>query len=232
MSFRDLRSRISDLRLQLCWALLTVTACGGGPAATQPSSVPPVAAAPAPAPPPGTPPTSVVRLTDDFDGRRLFPPDNWWNQEIFGRPTTLPWGLEIDVIHRPVGMERFATFHPAFLYESLWNLGLCGVLLVIDRRFRLARGQLVWLYVGGYGLGRLWVESLRIDDAARIGGIRVNILMSLFAIAAGIVGFVVQGRRGAGRSRVGSDSAEVARDGVVEGGPSLDCPGAEAMVGE
>jgi prolipoprotein diacylglyceryl transferase len=120
---------------------------------------------------------------------------NWWNQELFGRPSTLPWALEIDPAHRPPGYEAIGTYHPTFLYESLWDLGLCVALVLIDRRHRLRRGQLFCLYVAGYGLGRLWVESLRIDEASHIGPFRVNIWMSLLAIVAGVVGFLIQGRR-------------------------------------
>jgi prolipoprotein diacylglyceryl transferase len=120
---------------------------------------------------------------------------NWWNQELFGRPTSLPWALEIDPEHRPAASLDQPTYHPTFLYESLWNLGLCGLLLLIDRQHRLRPGQLFWLYVGGYGLGRLWVEALRIDPASELGPFRVNTWVSLVAIVAGIVGFVVQGRR-------------------------------------
>jgi len=113
---------------------------------------------------------------------------NWFNQELFGEPTDLPWGLEIDADRRAQGFERHDTFHPTFLYESLWNLALVGVLLWIDRRGFLKRGRLVWAYVLGYGLGRLWIESLRIDPASELAGLRVNIWVSGVLIAAGIVG--------------------------------------------
>jgi prolipoprotein diacylglyceryl transferase len=163
---------------------------------------------------------------------------NWWNQELFGRPTTLPWGLEIDRANRPARYLDSATFHPTFLYESLWNLALCAVLTVVDRRWgtvadrpRLRRGQLFWLYVGGYGVGRLWVEALRSDEASHLGPFRVNIWVSLFAIAAAILGLVVQGRRG-GTRPVGWASAELVQHGVVEGGPGLHGPGPEAEVAE
>src|SRR5699024_4449744 len=83
---------------------------------------------------------------------------NWFNQELFGRPTDLPWGLHIDREHRPDGYETFATFHPTFLYEALWNLALAGLLVLYERRRPGGRpGRLFALYVGGYGLGRLWV---------------------------------------------------------------------------
>ena len=93
---------------------------------------------------------------------------NWFNQELFGRPTTLPWGLEIDPVNRPVGYEQYATFHPTFLYEALWSLGVAGLLIVIDRSRKLRPGELFALYVLGYGIGRLWVEDLRIDQASLI----------------------------------------------------------------
>lgn len=110
---------------------------------------------------------------------------NWFNQELFGRPTGLPWGLRIDLQHRPDGYEQYATFHPTFLYEALWNLALAGALVLYERRRPGGRpGRLFALYVAGYGLGRLWVEALRIDEATRIAGVRVNIWVSLVTVAA------------------------------------------------
>ena len=99
---------------------------------------------------------------------------NWFNQELFGRPTTLPWGLEIDDAHLPEGYPSGTLFHPTFLYESLWNFALCGVLLLIDKKVRLRPGRLMAVYVVGYSIGRFWVESLRIDPANSGGGWRLN----------------------------------------------------------
>jgi prolipoprotein diacylglyceryl transferase len=99
---------------------------------------------------------------------------NWWNQELFGRATTLPWGLEIDANHIPDGYPVGTLFHPTFLYESLWNLALCGLLLLIDKRMRLRPGRLLAVYVAGYSLGRFWIEGLRIDPANSGGGWRLN----------------------------------------------------------
>ena len=107
---------------------------------------------------------------------------NWFNQELFGLPTDLPWGLRIDQNHRPPAYTDAETFHPTFLYESLWNLGLCALLVFIDRKRVLRPGSLLAVYVGGYGVGRLWVESLRIDSASLILGLRINIWMSILLI--------------------------------------------------
>ena len=112
---------------------------------------------------------------------------NYFNQELYGRPTTLPWGLEIDAEHIQSGYELGTTFHPTFLYESLWSLGLCLVLLWIDKRFRPAPGQLFVMYVIGYGIGRFWVEGLRIDRADEILGLRVNQVVALAAVVVGAI---------------------------------------------
>lgn len=109
---------------------------------------------------------------------------NWFNQELYGRPTDLPWGLEIDV---PVGYPAGTLFHPTFLYEALWNLLLAGLIVVGGRRFVLRPGRWMAVYITGYGLGRLWVESLRVDVATEIGGLRVNTWISLLAIAGGLL---------------------------------------------
>jgi len=89
---------------------------------------------------------------------------NWFNQELFGKPTTVPWALEIpDESRRPDGYQQFETFHPTFLYECLWNLGVAGLVIWADRRFRLGYGRAFALYVAGYCAGRGWIEYLRID---------------------------------------------------------------------
>jgi prolipoprotein diacylglyceryl transferase len=119
---------------------------------------------------------------------------NWFNQEVFGGPTDLPWGLEIDPEHRPAGLEQYETFHPTFLYEGLWNLSLAGLIVWLDRRKVLRRGELFLVYVFGYAVGRLWVESLRSDPASLILGVRVNTWMSII-VALGAVFAFWWGRR-------------------------------------
>ena len=120
---------------------------------------------------------------------------NWFNQELYGRASDLPWAVRIDPEHRPDGLEHVATYHPTFLYEALWNVALAALLVRLDRTGRLRRGQLFVLYVAGYALGRLWVEALRIDPANEILGLRVNIWTSLVALAIAAVVFVIGWRR-------------------------------------
>jgi phosphatidylglycerol---prolipoprotein diacylglyceryl transferase len=110
---------------------------------------------------------------------------NYFNQELYGRPTTLPWGLEIDAAHLQDGYAVGTLFHPTFLYESLWSLGLCLALLWIDKHWRPAPGQLFVMYIMGYGLGRFWVEGLRIDPADEIAGLRLNQWVALAAVVVG-----------------------------------------------
>lgn len=93
---------------------------------------------------------------------------NWFNQELFGAPTDLPWGLQVDPEYVPAGYAADTLFHPTFLYECLWNLLGVLVLLALDPRLRLRRGAMVWAYVAWYTLGRVWIEMLRIDDAQMI----------------------------------------------------------------
>ncbi len=112
---------------------------------------------------------------------------NWFNQELFGSPTDLPWALEIDDMHVPDRFTAGTTFHPTFLYESLWNLALCAMLLWAQRRFQLAAGRLLGVYLIGYGAGRFWIEGLRIDPAHSTAGLRLNQWVALGAIAAGLV---------------------------------------------
>lgn len=122
---------------------------------------------------------------------------NWFNQELFGRPTDVPWALEIDADHRPTGFENDALFHPTFLYEALWNLGVAAVVIWVVPKVlpRLKNGYQFAVYVALYTLGRLWIELLRIDAANKILGQRLNVWTSL--IVGGVaVALVVRYRNG------------------------------------
>jgi prolipoprotein diacylglyceryl transferase len=122
---------------------------------------------------------------------------NYFNQELFGRPTNLPWGLEIDPAHRPDAFAGNATFHPTFLYELIWNLGLAGVLVLLGQRYRIRPPGLFALYVAGYSFGRIFDELLRVDPAHHILGLRLNFFVSVTLFAGGVAWFWWSQRRGA-----------------------------------
>ncbi len=108
---------------------------------------------------------------------------NYFNQELFGRPTDLPWGLEIDQKNRPANYLAEETFHPTFLYESIWNLLVIFALLKLEKLRKLPSGFLLAAYFTFYSIGRLWVEALRIDEASQLWGLRINIwIFGLVAI--------------------------------------------------
>jgi prolipoprotein diacylglyceryl transferase len=107
---------------------------------------------------------------------------NWWNQELFGKPTDLPWGLEIDPENRPIEYIDRETFHPTFAYEGLWCFGAAGLLLVVERRFRIRPGGLFALYVFLYSIGRVWIETLRVDPSHELAGVRLNVWVAAAAI--------------------------------------------------
>jgi len=121
---------------------------------------------------------------------------NWWNQELFGRPTTLPWALKIDAEHMPDGYASGTLFHPTFLYEATWNLALAGALIIVGRRMMHSRpGRLMALYVCGYGLGRFWVEGLRIDPAKSVGGLRLNQWVAIVMMAGCLIYLLIDMRK-------------------------------------
>jgi prolipoprotein diacylglyceryl transferase len=119
---------------------------------------------------------------------------NYFNQELFGKPTDLAWGLEIAEKFRPQGFESFATFHPTFLYEIIWNVLIGFGLIYLDRKYKIGHGRLFALYVSLYSLGRLFIENLRIDEARLILGFRFNVFTSLVVIVGGLIYFVISNR--------------------------------------
>jgi len=123
---------------------------------------------------------------------------NYFNQELFGSPTTLPWGLQIDSgVLAAQGMDYPAgtLFHPTFLYELLWNLAIAVLIVVIDRKFRLGHGRVFWLYVFGYTVGRGWIETLRIDEAEHVLGLRLNVWTSILVCLVSLAIFIVLSKR-------------------------------------
>lgn len=127
---------------------------------------------------------------------------NYFNQELFGSPTTLPWGLEVAPFQPsfPTQYPSDTLFHPTFLYELLWNLAGVALILYLDRRLRLRHGEVFWFYVAVYTAGRLWIEMLRIDEAVHVFGVRINVWVSILVFALGVVMYVITRRRHAGET--------------------------------
>ncbi|WOX24936.1 prolipoprotein diacylglyceryl transferase [Streptomyces solicathayae] len=123
---------------------------------------------------------------------------NWFNQELYGKPTDLPWGLEISAsANREAGI-----YHPTFLYESLWCIGVALLVIWADRRFKLGHGRAFALYVAAYCAGRVWTEYLRIDDAHHILGLRLNVWTAIGVFVLAVVYMVVSARVRPGREEV------------------------------
>jgi prolipoprotein diacylglyceryl transferase len=115
---------------------------------------------------------------------------NYFNQELFGGPTSLPWGLSIDPAHRPPGYQAFATFHPTFLYELSFNLALAAALVALGRTGRIRAPGLFALYVSGYSAFRIFEELLRVDPAHHLFGLRLNFYVAVGVAIAGLAWFV------------------------------------------
>ena len=124
---------------------------------------------------------------------------NWFNQELFGRPTDLPWGLQIDPEFRPDRYADVETFHPTFLYEALWCVAVALILVWADRRFRMGHGRVFALYVALYTLGRSYIETLRVDPAREVFGLRLNVWTSVVLFAGAVIYIVVSARMRPGR---------------------------------
>ena len=172
---------------------------------------------------------------------------NWFNQELYGAPTTLPWGLRIDDAHLPAGSTYppGTLFHPTFLYEALWNLAGAVLLVWIGRRM-VARsgvtgGRLLWIYLMVYTAGRVWIEMLRIDEAETILGLRLNVWTSIVIFLVGAIGLVLTSRRplsdaidkpgrGARKGRSEREEDDSAEDDSPEGvSPSESAAAASAV---
>jgi prolipoprotein diacylglyceryl transferase len=142
---------------------------------------------------------------------------NYFNQELFGKPTNLPWGLEIDVQNRPQQYIGSTTFHPMFLYESLWCLVGVGVLLLVDRRFRIRPPGLFALYVAWYTAFRTYEETLRIDPSHEYYGQRLNFWVSIGVFVLAVISFVWAQRRS-------DEPRRPHREPVAPKGPTMTVP--------
>ncbi|WP_211347290.1 prolipoprotein diacylglyceryl transferase [Saccharothrix australiensis] len=152
---------------------------------------------------------------------------NYFNQELYGGPTTLPWGLEIyERVDPATGLRDelsgvaldhtpIDVVHPTFLYELLWNLGVALLVVLVDRKLRLGHGRAFALYVAGYTAGRFWIEIMRTDPATEVFGLRINVITSVVVFLGAVVYFVLAGKRGG-------------REVIVRGGEGPDGGGATA----
>jgi prolipoprotein diacylglyceryl transferase len=155
---------------------------------------------------------------------------NYFNQELFGKPSTLPWALEIAPEHRPAGYVQFATFQPTFLYESLYCLLVFGLLLFAERQWRLRRGQTFALYVMLYTFGRFWFENLRIDPAHEVQGLRINAWVSVAVFLAALAWFLWLARHAPPQRRPGDPPVD--ERGIAPGDPTAATAEVDATAGE
>jgi prolipoprotein diacylglyceryl transferase len=153
---------------------------------------------------------------------------NWWNQELFGKPTTLPWALRISPSHNPYASTVHpypTTFHPTFLYESIWDLCVVGIVLLVERRLRLRQGSLLAVYVAAYTVGRFFTEYERIDTAHKIGPLRLNDWTSIVVFVAAVLTLVLFNRPRPGPTEPGAAPPPVDTEATVaEGAASGDPP--------
>ncbi|MEU4803232.1 prolipoprotein diacylglyceryl transferase [Actinosynnema sp. NPDC023587] len=152
---------------------------------------------------------------------------NYFNQELYGGPTTLPWGLEIYQRIDPatgfkdelagIAVDHTPTMvvHPTFLYELLWNLGVALLIVWADRKFRLGHGRVFALYVAGYTAGRFWIEIMRTDLATEVYGLRINVVTSVVVFLGAVVYLVLTAKKGGREVIVRGDAAEADGDAVA-----------------
>jgi prolipoprotein diacylglyceryl transferase len=147
---------------------------------------------------------------------------NYFNQELYGAPTTLPWALRIDPAHRPADTPDTVTYHPTFLYESLWCVGAFLLLIWAEKRFRLGGGRLFALAIAMYTLGRLWIEALRVDHANHIVGLRLNVWTAIIVFAVTVAFLVL--RRGRAEP-ADTEPIDTVGDDAVPDGTQAEQPG-------
>ncbi|MEU1375670.1 prolipoprotein diacylglyceryl transferase [Streptomyces triculaminicus] len=158
---------------------------------------------------------------------------NWFNQELYGKPTDLPWALKIDA--DPAIGRVAGTYHPTFLYESLWCLAVAALVIFADRRFKLGHGRAFALYVAAYTVGRFWTEYLRVDEAHHVLGLRLNGWTSILVFLAAVAYIVISAKRVPGRETVvepgAAEDAAAVDGGAKDGKGSVKEPAKKPVKG-
>ncbi|MGA4881079.1 prolipoprotein diacylglyceryl transferase [Streptomyces lydicamycinicus] len=159
---------------------------------------------------------------------------NWFNQELYGKPTDVPWALEIS--SDPAIGRVGGTYHPTFLYECLWCIGVAALVIWADKRFRLGHGRAFALYVAAYCAGRAWIEYMRVDEAHHILGLRLNVWTALIVLVLAVAYFVISAKKAPGREAVvepgaqpveGADGEAAGTDDAEDGKVSVEKPAAK-----
>lgn len=158
---------------------------------------------------------------------------NWFNQELYGKPTDLPWALKIDA--DPAIGRVAGTYHPTFLYESLWCLAVAALVIFADRRFKLGHGRAFALYVAAYTVGRFWTEYLRVDEAHHVLGLRLNGWTSILVFLAAVAYIVISAKKAPGRETVvepgAAEDAAAVDGGAKDGKGSVKEPAKKPVEG-
>ncbi|MGW3014003.1 prolipoprotein diacylglyceryl transferase [Streptomyces sp. NPDC001219] len=149
---------------------------------------------------------------------------NWFNQELYGKPTDVPWALEIS--SDPSIGRIGGTYHPTFLYECLWCIGVAALVIWADKRFKLGHGRAFALYVAAYCAGRAWIEYMRVDEAHHILGLRLNVWTALIILVLAVVYFVISAKKAPGREAVVEPGAQPVEgeDGADDGAAKDEAP--------
>ena len=142
---------------------------------------------------------------------------NYFNKELFGGPTSLPWGLEIPLAYRPPGYTAFAFFQPTFLYELIWDVALAAALVWLGHHRKIFAPGLFALYVAGYSAFRIFEESLRVDSSKYFLGLRLNMYVACVLTVAGLAWFALIQRRGRRAVAAGRTAPELAAGGAQPG---------------
>lgn len=155
---------------------------------------------------------------------------NWFNQELYGKPTDVPWALKIS--SDPAIGRIGGTYHPTFLYECLWCLGVAALVMWADKRFRLGHGRAFALYVAAYCAGRAWIEYMRVDEAHHILGLRLNVWTALIVFVLAVGYFVISAKKAPGREAVVEPGAQTAGDEDGEGAEAAGSAGDAGAPGD